>query len=401
MLDPEPLIIVGSSVRAAAQSAVRAGFRPWCIDQFGDRDLVDISSNVHTVADWPNEIESAMQSAPQGKWVYTGALENRPALIERLSQLRSLCGCNVETLSRLRDPLWLTNTLTKASLPCLPVVVPIPNVPESGDWIVKPVSSAAGIGVRDLPAGSAGTINLDGHYLQRKARGRVISGLYLAVENSTLLLGMCEQLCRSGDAEGLCYVYSGSIGPLTTADVSIAVFEQARRIGSAMVTGVRVEAEPLKGLFGIDFVLDDETGELWTLEINPRYTASAEIYERAFGWPLMRWHVDACRGRDSEADELLGSRPLNGEWQSYGKTIVYAKRDFAAPDLVPLVERLAANDVKESSIDVADIPQLGTPIRKDEPICTLLTSGANLSTCREILTAAARELLSGIDELTE
>ena len=88
MLDPEPLIIVGSSVRAAAQSAVRAGFRPWCIDQFGDRDLVDISSNVHTVADWPNEIESAMQSAPQGKWVYTGALENRQALIERLSQLR-------------------------------------------------------------------------------------------------------------------------------------------------------------------------------------------------------------------------------------------------------------------------------------------------------------------------
>ena len=406
MLDPEPLIIVGSSVRAAAQSAVRAGFRPWCIDQFGDRDLVEISDNVHTVADWPNEIESKIQSFPQAEWVYTGALENRPALIERLSQLRPLCGCNLETLSRLRDPFWLVDTLTNASLPCLPVVVPnsgnpVSSSPESGEWVVKPLASAAGIGVRDLPAGSAGTINLDGHYLQRKARGRVISGLYLAVENSTLLLGMCEQMCRGGDTEGLCYVYSGSIGPLTTADVSIAVFEQARRIGSAMVTGVRVEAEPLKGLFGIDFVLDDQTGELWTLEINPRYTASAEIYERAFGLPLMRWHVDACLRRDSEAAELLGSPPFNGECQSYGKTIVYAKRDFAAPDLVPLVERLAANDIKESSIDVADIPQLGTPIRKDEPLCTLLTSGTNLSTCREILTAAARELLSGIDELTE
>tara|TARA_R110002072_G_scaffold302999_3_gene491145 strand:+ start:88329 stop:89549 length:1221 start_codon:yes stop_codon:yes gene_type:complete len=406
MLDPEPLIIIGSSVRAAAQSAVHAGFRPWCIDQFGDRDLTAISPNVHTVRDWPNEIESVIQSFPQADWVYTGALENRPVLIERLSQLRPLCGCNLETLSRLRDPLWIVDTLTKASLPCLPVIVPDSDNPvssstESGEWVIKPLASAAGIGVRDLSAGSAGTTSLDGNYLQQKARGRVISGLYLAVEDSTLLIGLCEQLCRGDDADGLHYVYSGSVGPLNTGDVPVGVFEQARKIALAIAARLRAEHIPLRGLIGIDFVLDAETDELWTLEINPRYTASVEIYERVFSWPLMQWHVAACRGQDSNAVELLDSRSFNGEWQVHGKLIVYAERDFAAPDIVPLVERLSANGVKESIIDVADIPQLKTPIRKDEPICTLLTAQENFATCRAMLTAGAHELLSLIHELAE
>ncbi|MFT5324136.1 MAG: putative ATP-grasp superfamily ATP-dependent carboligase [Planctomycetaceae bacterium] len=398
MSDPEPLIIVGSSVRAAAQSAVRAGFRPWCIDQFGDRDLVEISDGVHTVTDWPNEIASAIQSAPLAEWVYTGALENHPALVEKLSRQRLLCGCGIETLSRLRDPIWLADTLIKASLPSLPVIVPVSGIPESGEWIVKPLASAAGIGVRDSLGRDVGTVDFGGHYLQRKARGRVISGLYLGVENSALLIGMCEQVCRGSDAGEYCYVYSGSFGPLSVAEDSGDVFEQAQRIGSAIAAGVRAEGATLRGLFGIDFVLDDETGELWTLEINPRYTASTEIYEHAFGWPLMRWHVDACRGRSSEAAALLDSRSFDGGWPIYGKLIVYAERDFAAPDIVPLVRRLSFNGHAESSVSVADIPQIETLIQKDEPVCTLLTAQKDLVTCQEILTAASRELLTSIGE---
>lgn len=398
MPDLEPLIIVGSSVRAAAQSAVRAGFRPWCIDQFGDRDLVEVSEHVHTVSDWPNEIESIIQSAPQAEWVYTGALENHPALVEKLTRQRSLAGCNSATLSKLRDPNWLADTLTKASLPSLPIVVPPSAIPKSGEWIVKPLASAAGLGVRDFPSSSLDAPDVAQHYLQRKARGRVISGLYLGVENSARLLGLCEQVCRGTDSGELCYVYSGSFGPLSVDDVSIGVFELAHRIGSAIEAGVRAEEARLRGVFGIDFILDDETGELWTLEINPRYTASTEIYERAFGWPLIRWHVDACRGRDFEGKTPLASRPGDGEWPKHGKLIVYAERDFAAPDIVPLVQRLSFDDQSRSSVSASDIPQIGTLIQKDEPVCTLLTAHENLSACREILTTASRELLKLIDQ---
>jgi uncharacterized protein len=435
MHDPEPIILVGSSVRAAAQSAVRAGFSPWCIDQFGDRDLREATDNVQTVANWPNEIESIIQSAPQAKWIYTGALENHPALVEILSRQRPLCGCDHETLSIVRDPAWLADTLAKASLPCLPVIVPASDISKLGDsvlpgaksddirhkvgeWLMKPLVSAAGIGVQNFPSNHARASDFDGHYLQRQARGRVISGLYLAVENSALLIGMCEQLCRGIDAGEFCYVYSGSLGPLSATDVPIDVFPQAQKIGSAIEAGVRAETAPLanvfepasrsqevvsetilKGLFGIDFVLDDETGQLWTLEVNPRYTASAELYERAFGWPLMRWHLDACHGVSGEARVLLNSSSFNGEWTKQGKLIVYAERDFIAADIVPLVEGLSLSRSTESRVEVSDIPQLGTLLRKDEPVCTLLTSQENLSTCHEVLHAASHGLLAAIDAI--
>ena len=399
MLDSEPLIIVGSSVRAAAQSAVRAGFRPWCIDQFGDRDLVEITADSHTVSDWPNEIESIFQSAPQANWVYTGALENRPALVENLSRRRPLCGCNDETLSKLRTPLWLTETLTRASLPSLPVVTPVSSVSDSGEWIIKPLASGAGIGILDFPGGNVAKDDFSGHYLQRKARGRVISGLFLGVENSALLIGLCEQLCRGSDADEFRYVYSSSLGPLSAVDISVNVFEQAQRIGAAIEAGIRAEEASLTGLFGIDFILDDESSELWTLEINPRYTASVEIFERAFGWPLMRWHVEAFRGSGGDALAAVDFRSHSAQSLKHGKIVVYAEREFAAPDIVPIVEQLSADGLAQSRIQVADIPQLGTFIRKDEPVCTLLTSHADLSTCQEILTAASHELLTAIGEI--
>ena len=443
MLDPEPLIIVGSSARAAAQSAVRAGFSPWCIDQFGDRDLVDVSDNVHTVSDWPNEIESIIQSTPQAEWIYTGALENHPAHVEKLAHQRSLAGCNGESLSKLRDPTWLAETLTKASLPSLPVVVPAAAISNSGEWIVKPLASAAGIGIRDFSSSGLDACELGRHYLQRKTRGHVLSGLYIGVENSARLLGLCEQVCRGTDSGELCYVYSGSFGPLSVDDVSkfrplspktLArqqfqttniqranvsgekeqdcevsesdaaaevfgdVFEQAQKVGSAIEAAIRAEGAYLKGLFGIDFILDDETGKLWTLEVNPRYTASTEIYERAFDWPLIRWHVDACCGRDFEDTTLLDSQPGNGEWSNHGKLIVYAERDFATPDILPLARRLSFNGHTGPSVSVSDIPQIGTLIQKNEPVCTLLTAHTDLTTCREILTSASRELLKLIDQ---
>lgn len=431
MPNPEPIILVGSSVRAAAQSAVRAGFSPWCIDQFGDRDLREATDNVQTVADWPNEIASIIQSAPETQWVYTGALENHPTLVEVLSRQRPLCGCDHETLTIVRDPAWLADTLAKASLPCLPVIVPASGFSELGDlvlpkadaddlghqaceWLIKPLAGAAGIGVQNFPSHHDGASEFDGHYLQRQARGRVISGLYLAVENSALLIGMCEQLCRGIDAGEFCYVYSGSLGPLSATDVPIDVFPQAQKIGSAIEAGVRAERAPLanvfepfsripdttlKGLFGIDFVLDNETGQLWTLEVNPRYTASAELYERALGWPLMRWHLDACHGVSGEARVLPNSSSFNGEWTKQGKLIVYAERDFIAADIVPLVQGLSLNRSIESRVEVSDIPQLGTPLRKAEPVCTLLTSQENLSTCHDVLYAAAHELLAAIDAI--
>ncbi|MDA1166088.1 MAG: ATP-grasp domain-containing protein [Planctomycetota bacterium] len=410
MLDPEPLIIVGSSVRAVAQSAAHAGFSPWCIDQFGDRDLIEIATDVRTVAEWPAGIESAFMDAPNANWLYTGALENEPALVARLLQSRQLLGCGPDVLRCIRDPRWLAGTLVKASLPSLPVVVsttdfettfsgdPVnPTAHSAEQWILKPQASAAGIRICDFEPDGAAPPDLDRYFLQKRATGRSLSGLYLGSEGAVQLVGMCEQLCRGPAARASCFVYAGSLGPLSSDDIPQRAFHQAQQIGSAISNWLGAEGTHFKGLFGIDFILDENCGDLWTLEVNPRYPASAELYERAFGWPMIRWHVDLCRRSTLPSATYLKQVGAGEYSRKHGKLIVYAERDFVTPEIVPLVERLSQNGPAETNVEISDIPQLETRIRKDEPICTLVTAQENLSTCHEVLIAASRELLAAID----
>jgi uncharacterized protein len=413
MPDRKPLILVGSSVRAAAQFAVRAGFRPWCIDQFGDEDLRQVAADVRVVTDWPKGIAEAFANCPDADWLYTGALENSPELIATLSRSHQLLGCGPDVLRCVRDPRWLARTLVKASLPSLPVIVsttdfettmsddPVTPTGHSSDqWILKPQASAAGINICDFNPGGAAPPDLGPYFLQKKATGRSISGVYLGSAGGVKLLGMCEQLCRGPAAGACCYVYAGSLGPLFADDIPQRAFHRAQQIGSAISNWLGAEGKHFKGLFGIDFILDENSGDLWTLEVNPRYPASAELYERALGWPMIGWHVDVCRRSvlpSARYMELLGPGKSS---RKNGKLIIYAKHEFVAPEIVPLVEHLSQNDPAESNVEVSDIPQLGTVIRKDEPICTLLTAQKNISTCHEVLLAASSELLAAIDGRT-
>src|SRR5262245_55333161 len=83
------LILLGASVRAAAFSATRAGFRPYAIDRFADRDLAALGPAVKIVR-YPTDFLSAIEAAPSAPWVYTGGLENHPRLVDRLARLRPL-----------------------------------------------------------------------------------------------------------------------------------------------------------------------------------------------------------------------------------------------------------------------------------------------------------------------
>src|SRR5438128_59838 len=93
MVDRGSLLIVGASVRAAAFSALRAGFHPWCIDLFADRDLC-CRVPCHRIArrNYPEAIESVLHDAPPGPWMYTGGLENYPTLVDEWSVHRPLLG---------------------------------------------------------------------------------------------------------------------------------------------------------------------------------------------------------------------------------------------------------------------------------------------------------------------
>ncbi len=77
--------------------------------------------------------------------------------------------------------------------------------------------------------------------------------------------------------------------PLSLEDVPASAFEQANFIGCE-IAGFG----ELRGLFGCDFILESDSSTLWLTEVNPRYSASAEVHEREPRPSLVHAHLEAC-----------------------------------------------------------------------------------------------------------
>ena len=106
------VLICGTSTRAAAASAARAGFRVTALDAFADRDQhpsVHALSTSRDVA--TGSTASAMARAAARldaeAVVYLSPFENHPRAVTTLAAGRTLWGNAPETLRRVRDPFQL------------------------------------------------------------------------------------------------------------------------------------------------------------------------------------------------------------------------------------------------------------------------------------------------------
>src|SRR5260370_1930565 len=163
----QTVFILGASTRAAAHSAIRAGFSPICADLFADADL-RTCARVIEVVDYPRGLIAAAAAAPAVPWMYTGGLENHPGLVARILASRPLWGNGPDVLHRIRDPWYVRHLLDEAGLPSLDVW-PRHSAPPGADgrWMIKPLHGAAGRGIRiwdrQLPSCTA---LREAHYFQ-------------------------------------------------------------------------------------------------------------------------------------------------------------------------------------------------------------------------------------------
>ena len=389
--DWPPLLILGASTRAAAGSAVRAGFLPICADRFQDVDLHRLA-HVLPVDNYPRGLLAAVESLPPTPWLYTGAIENEPKLIAAIMRRHPLLGNPPDVLRRIRDPFWLEQVLQAHEFPTLKHRGKNDPPPADGTWLIKPRRSGGGAGIRAWDGERRGAER--GTYFQERRDGRPISALFIASDDGVQLIGLCEQLIGHAAGAPTSFAYAGSIGPI---DVSAATSETIQRIGALLVS----EAG-LCGLFGCDFMLTDDTP--WLVEVNPRYTASVEVLEHATGWHALR-NLLAPRQQsrvplDSRAVTLRSTsngdqHPCRGAsglrqptTSCVGKQIVYAVTDLIAPSLEQL---LAAepNDSPMRPLDdeplLADIPIPNSPIAAGWPICTVFARAETVSACRDLL----------------
>ena len=376
------LLIVGASTRAAAASAVRAGFQAVCVDRFGDEDLRRIAIVVAVDNDLRHTLD-VIKALPPMPWIYTGSVENDPKFIAAVSERHSLLGNPPSVLKKVRDPFWLERTLRVHDLPALRV-----RSAEGSDegvqatdkgWLLKPTRGGGGCRIAVWSGQTLPTS--ERFHLQEHRLGTPMSALFIASQSDVELIGVCEQLIGPAAGALVEFGYAGSIGPI---EVTSRTRDLLQRLGDTLA-----RESQLRGMFGIDFVLADDIP--WLIEVNPRYTASVEVLERAFGRSLLAEHVSACDHRSVRRERISDQ---SASPRIIGKQIVYATRNMTVPELEQLFE------LEGHSPDaplIADIPATGSRILAGWPICTVFAEADSVSDCRARLDARRRFAFGGLD----
>ena len=373
----ETLLIVGASARAAAQSAIRAGYKVAAVDLFADVDLQAICPTWR-VNDYPQGLIAAAAQAPPGPWLYTGGLENHPEVVAAISEQRELLGNAADVLRVCRDPFAFRLECFVCSLGFVSWCEIPGEVPDEGKWMLKPRASAGGQGMKLYEKGPY-PVAPPTHFWEEFKEGHTQSAVYVADERGWCLLGVTEQLTGAEWTGARGFQYAGSIGPLTLATDVVDEYE---------IIGLNLRiAFGLRGLFGVDTVLSPE-GELFPIELNPRYTASIEILERSLGFDAIGAHVRACRGGDLPPREYDGTSCE----RSCGKAILYARE---AVEISDDFARwcLEINAGREWPM-LADLPATGTKIEQGQPILTIFAEGKCTASARFALRKLADEVFA-------
>jgi predicted ATP-grasp superfamily ATP-dependent carboligase len=333
-----------------ADLATRAGHRVVAFDLFGDLDLRRNASRVVT----PSELRGRGLSALVGAAaietasgvVYGASFENHPALVARLAERHALLGNAPGTLRAVRSPARVGAALRDAGLPYPRTFVTAPPEP-SGRWLRKPLRGGGGTRVREWRGGALPA----GAFVQERIDGLACSAAAVGDGVDAVVLGLTEQLVgeRAFGVRG--YRWCGNIvPPRLPAGEREALLRQARAICSCLAG-----AFALRGLFGVDLVWDRERA--WTVEVNPRPTASVEAIEAAYGVGVFDAHLRACAG------ELRRSEPECS--RAAGKAVLFAAEDVVIGDSKCWLER-----------GMRDVPHPGERIAAGRPICTVVTTAA-------------------------
>ena len=361
------ILLVGASVRWAAQSSKKAGFSVIGMDLFGDADTraaCDVfyrisAEDVSELERLRQKIDTIAERYHARQWIVGG--------LGPWSEESAMGASGPNELSRLCDGLAISvpTTLTKLSAAEVPwgpaAEAGISKQSVSRRWLVKQHRSCGGLGVRfwdpsDIEGRHA--IESGQAFLQMYVSGHRYGLVAIANGEATHLMGLTRSLRHRVGSRP--FVYAGSIGPCWNPAVPRETMAELSR---------RVAAEySIRGLFNLDFV-HDRCGQWWLLELNARPSGSCEVIERS-AWQsgrislsksLMGMHIAAVDRTPFEANELETFNPERVN-SLHLKQIVYAQPQghFQTPD-----------DIES----IGDIPEDQTFVEEGHPIAT------SISTC--------------------
>jgi uncharacterized protein len=338
-----PLLLVSASGRALAQAAARAGTPVVVLDLFNDLDTRALAVASRGVAgrngkfDSRKLITAARELCPPENCaglVYGSGFEGRTGLLERLSDGRTLFGNRPDTVAALKDPARFFALLDSLGI-AHPEIRLEPPADVAG-WLVKRAGGAGGSHVRQARSRHRARAH---RYFQRFQPGRTLSATFVADGRRARVIGFNEQW-TAGVRHCSPYCYGGAVSqpPLPP--------QTPRRI--AALLDDLVQASGLVGLNGLDFILAGESP--FVLEINPRPSASIDLYDSDTGSGMLALHLNACWGELPEIPVVTVAR---------AHAIVYAAVALRVPVGVEWPEWCT------------DLPEGGSVIPMGAPVCSV------------------------------
>lgn len=398
--EPKKIVLIGASTRPLIASCLRAGCAPVAFDFFADWDGQRLIGESRCAGASLTKIDSYADLAERDlaslgdAVILAGGAELRSELVGVVGRQLPLLGSNPKSLAQIADPIQWLQVLQAAGcrVPQTSREMPGGNV---GRWLVKQLGACGGGGVRaaEKEVESRGDRWLNDGYYQERVDGESLSAVLVSRCQGegkvfkTCLLGCTRQwlagdFVEAGSAGGEAvrpFAYRGSVGPIAIPE---SVQQQVDRIANVLA-----EKFSLAGVWGLDFILDAQ-GQVWPVDLNPRITASAELFEAAIVKSLgdfrsvVDLHLSACDTecrRIAEAFDRLGDdRTVVGRAERCeAKRIVFfdGPGDLETDDV--MFQQLLSLYQPEffqngqAGVSVADVPPLGDRIEAGRPLLTV------------------------------
>ncbi len=329
-----------------AQSARKSGLNPLVIDRFGDQDTQDLANEVHLVKSFEPKVLLPLITDIQTRtgvvWLVLGSgLEPYYKQLSPGFASFQIIGNSLETMANLVNKPIFFKQLEALSID-FPEVRFSPPLEPTG-WLTKQYYSEGGMGVK--PSSKESTTMLN-RYWQKQITGSPFSALFLADQHQCIkMIGFQTQWTTAINADQP-FMFKGVINqtPLTV--------EQQTKILSLIERLTKHYC--LVGLNGLDFIANQDG--LMLLEINPRPSASLNLYDDDYPNGLLEQHFTACR-------QLLTDCPSFVPQQVKAYQIVYADKSIQVP-----------YDMSWPS-GSRDIPKPSSLIGKYQPICSIIAAG--------------------------
>ncbi len=175
------------------------------------------------------------------------------------------------------------------------------------------------------------------------------------------------------------------------------------------LAAVVAEEFGLVGVNVVDFIARE--GIPYAIEVNPRWSASMELVEQAYGLSVFGAHAAACASGTLPAFDLVRAR--RGA-RHVGKAVVFARRHVVIGDTRAWLAHQASPALPAPPAfptppappalefaPIRDVPHPGEEIADGRPVCTVFASGHDATSCHAALVRCAERVYADLDAWTQ